>query len=397
MHFFDGNDRNTQDNLWQRMMPFLLNSFSDVKRELKKKIKKKSPCHPSSLSEHDKQCIKFIKEQTKQHNQNNVTRSQAYFHFYLQHPEIHWALLAHMVSRNVGWNMTDLKGELLTKLLPESDQKAFFSFLERGSWLIFGDIFPQFLIYDLSVRGSREMFHLLPFFGTSTFMDTMWSYFWRRRDSYTLAIAMVINEQSYLENRLIQNHHFKKNVTGTVSFKMYDFLQLNNIIFPYGSGEKREKALLTGSALRYFTSLHERILFGKKLYSLLFQHEEILKGVLKWAHEHPHTGSRKDYWPHLFNDINESLPRSLYKRRVKNCVLRKGAERLYSPPLKYAWPNIPHEDAEGGDWFKDWHILDYIHKEVSLDGDILNNYCKTIETIELAVMAKEAILLREEE
>ncbi|MBM4765358.1 DUF2515 family protein [Bacillus sp. B15-48] len=378
-------------------MPFVLDSFSDVKKELKKKMKKKTSGIVPSLSEKDKQCIQLISEQTRQLNQNNVTRTQAYFQFYLQHPEIHWALLGHMVSRNVGWNMTDLKGELLTKLLPEKDQKAFFSFLERGSWLIFQDVYPQFLIYDLSVRNSQEMFYLLPFLHISTFMETMWRYFWYSGDSYTLAIAMVINEQSYLEKRLIQNNYFKKTVTGTVSFKMYDFLRLNNILFPYWTGEKREKASLAGATSRYFTSLHERILFGKKLYSLIFHREKILAGVLKWAHEQPHTGSRKDYWPDLFNDVNETYPRSLYKRRVKNCVLRKGAERLYSPPLKYAWPNTTHEEAKNEDWFEDWHVLDYIHKEVSLNEEILDNYCKTLETIELAVMAKEALLLREEE
>ncbi|EKN65765.1 hypothetical protein BABA_18422 [Neobacillus bataviensis LMG 21833] len=378
-------------------MPFLLDSFSDVKKELKKKMKKKSSGLLPCLSENDKQCIHHIREQTRQLNQNNIARTQAYFQFYLKHPEIHWALLGHMVSRNVGWNMTDLKGELLTKLLPERDQIAFFSFLERGSWLIFQDVYPQFLVYDLSVRCSQEMFHLLPHLSTSTFMETLWRYFWHSGDSYTLAIATVINEQSYLEKRLIQNNHFKNTVTGTVSLKMYDFLRLNNILFPYCEEEKREKTSLVGATSRHFTSLHERILFGKKLYSLLFQREKILAGVMKWAHERPHTGSRKDYWPDLFNDVNESFPRSLYKRRVKNCVLRKGAERLYSPPLKYAWPNTPHEDAESGDWFEDWHVLDYIHKEVSLNGEILNNYCKTLETIELAVMAKEALLLREEE
>lgn len=375
----------------------MLNSFSDVKKELKKKMKKKTCGHLPRLTENDKRWIHLIKEQTRQLNQNNVTRTKAYFQFYLEHPEIHWAFLGHMVSRNVGWNMTDLKGELLTKLLPERDQKDFFSFLERGSWLIFQDVFPQFLIYDLSVRGGQEMFHLLPYFHTSTFMETMWRYFWHSGDQSALAIAMVINEQSFLEKRLIQNHHYKKIVTDTVSFKMYDFLNFNNTIFPYGTEDKRQKASLAGAALRYFTSLHERILYGKKLYSLLFQQEKILSGVLKWAHEHPHTGSRKDYWPDLFNDVNESFPRSLYKRRVKNCELRKGAERLYSPPLKYAWLNTPHEEVESGDWFEDWNVLDYFDKEVSLDGEILNNYCNTIEKIELAVMAKEALLLREEE
>ncbi|MFS0820701.1 DUF2515 family protein [Bacillus sp. 1P02SD] len=375
----------------------LPDSLSDVKKELKKKMKKKSSFPLPRLSEYDKKCIHLIREKTRQFNQNNVTRTQAYYQFYLQYPEIHWALLGHMVSRNVGWNMTDLKGELLTKLLPERDQKAIFSFLERGSWLIFQDVYPQFGVYDLSVRRSQEMFHLLPFLHTSTFMETMWRYFWRSGDSYTLAIAMVINEQSYLEKRLIQNNHFKKTVTGTVSFKMYDFLRLNNILFPYYAGEIMEKPSLVGATSRHFTSLHERILIGKDLYSQLFQHEEILAGVLKWVHKCPHTGSRKDYWPDLFNDINESFPRSLYKRRVKNCLLRKGAKRLYSPPLKYAWPNTPHEEAKSEDWFGDWHVLDYLHTEVSLNEDVLNNYCKTLETIELAIMAKEAILLREEE
>lgn len=379
----------------------MLDSLSDVKKELKKKMKKKmknkSDCLLPCLSENDKQCIHLIREQTRQLNQNNVSRTQAYFEFYLQFPEIHWALLGHMISRNVGWNMTDLKGDLLTKLLSERDQKAFFSFLERGSWLIFQDVYPQFSVYDLSVRGSQEMFHLLPFFYTSTFMETMWRYFWRSGDSYTLAIAMVINEQSYLEKRLIQNNHFKKTVTGTVGFKMYDFLRLNNILFPYYARGEMEKTSLVGATARHFTSLHERILFGKNLYSLLFQREEILEGVLKWAHKCPHTGSRKDYWPDLFNDVNESFPRSLYKRRVKNCLLRKGAKRLYSPPLKYAWQSTLHEDTKSGDWFWDWNVVDYIYKKDIFNGEVLNNYCKTLETIELAVMAKEALLLREEE
>ncbi|WP_458415373.1 DUF2515 family protein [Schinkia sp. CFF1] len=361
-------------------------------------MKKKSDCLLPSLSEYDKQCIHLIREQTRRLNQNNVTRTQAYFDFYIQYPEIHWALLGHMISRNVGWNMTDLKGDLLTKLLPERDQEAFYSFLERGSWLIFQDVYPQFSVYDLSVRGGKEMFHLLPFLYTSTFMETMWRYFWRSGDSYSIAIAMVINEQSYLEKRLIQDHHFKRTVTDTVGFKMYDFLRLNNILFPYYAGEEMKKTSLVGATARHFTSLHERILFGKNLYSLLFQREGILEGILKWAYKCPHTGSRKDYWPDLFNDVNESFPRSLYKRRIKNCSLRKGANRLYSPPLKYAWQkNIPHEDEKSGDWFRDWHVLDYLQKEDSLNGEILNNYCKTLETIELAVMAKEALLLREEE
>ncbi|HET7580081.1 MAG TPA: DUF2515 family protein [Bacillales bacterium] len=361
-------------------------------------MKNKLPSVPPPLSEEEKQLIFAIKQQTRKYNQNNVTRTAAYFQFYIRHPEIHWALLGHMVSRNGGWSMTDLKGELLTKLLPKRDQRAFYLFLERGNWLIFQDVYPQFLLYEQSLKTRREMFDLLPCFHVSTFIETLWRYFWNTEDRYTLAIATVINEQSYLEQRVIQHDHFKKTVTATVGFKLYDFLRFNNILFPYYGDGNEQRALLIGDTLRHFTSLHHRILLGKRLYKLLFRHENILQGVLKWAQNHPHTGSRKDYWPDVFNDVKESDPRSLYIPRVKNCKLRKGADRLYSPPLKYAWPNMHHEAAEIKDWFSDWHIMDYLKdEEVDIDGKVFGEYCKTLEKIELAVMAKEAVLLRDGE
>ncbi|QNG58329.1 DUF2515 family protein [Bacillus sp. PAMC26568] len=38
-------------------------------------------------------------------------------HFYKKHPEIHWAFLAHMVSRNGGYSMTDLKNGMVKHFL----------------------------------------------------------------------------------------------------------------------------------------------------------------------------------------------------------------------------------------------------------------------------------------
>lgn len=95
-------------------------------------------------------------------NTNNVTRTAAYLNFYIRHPDIHWALLGHMVSRNGGWHMTDLKGDLLSRLISEKEQKNYFLFLERGNWLIFQDVFPQFLLYHHSLRMKRNLFYLLP-------------------------------------------------------------------------------------------------------------------------------------------------------------------------------------------------------------------------------------------
>lgn len=65
--------------------------------------------------------------------------------------------------------MTDLKGEFLTKLLAKKERESFFHFLERGNWLIFQDVYPQFLLYEESLRQKRPMFYLLPHLNVSIF------------------------------------------------------------------------------------------------------------------------------------------------------------------------------------------------------------------------------------
>lgn len=375
-----------------------LKSLIEIKIELKNKSKMKPKTAAKlNLTKDEIKLINDIKDITRKYNLNNVTRTQAYFNFYLEHPEIHWALLGHMVSRNGGWNMTDLKGDLLSRLLSEKEQRNFFLFLERGNWLIFQDVFPQFLLYDQSVKRNKNLFYLLPHLNVSTFMETMWNHFWHYNDSTLLAIATIINEQSYLEKGVIQNQDFKRTVINTISFKLYDFLRLNHIIFPFNTDEQNEKPELIGDTLQHFTSLHERIMLGKRLYSLLFHRQNILQGVLLWAGKHQHTGSRSDYWNDLFHHVNESLPGSVYRRRIEKCQLKKGAVRIYSPPLQFAWENIDHPKAEKGDWFDDWRIIDYLIEYEQYEGrDIHDEYCKTLKKIELTITTKKAMFLRQE-
>ncbi len=71
-----------------------------------------------------------ISQETSRHNRNNLTRTEAYRRIYSETPELHWALLAHLVSRNGGWNMTDLCGDLGSSLTAV-DKQALFSFLEH--------------------------------------------------------------------------------------------------------------------------------------------------------------------------------------------------------------------------------------------------------------------------
>lgn len=342
------------------------------------------------LSQEDRHLLKQIKEQTNKLNLNNVTRTRAYLEMYERYPELQWAFLGHMVSRNGGWNMTDLQGDQLTRLMNETKRKQFFLFLERGNWLIFQDVFPQLLIYEASKKRKRNLFHLLPHFGVSRFMEVMWNYFWKTNDRYTLTMALIVNEQNYLEKRIIQNKKYKEQVLYTLEFVVQDLLSFNHILFPFHHYAK--KATVIGLTIHQFASLHDRIILGKRLYELLFHPKSNGKAIFHWAMMHPHTGSRKDYWPEIFNDVNEGIPSVALSRRLKYCRLKDGAMKIYSPRLEYAWEHVTHNPAEQGDWFHDWRVLFYLWRnEEVIDGEIEGEYCETLEKLELAAVAKKAI------
>jgi hypothetical protein len=358
---------------------------------IKEDLKNKKTTYKGNviLSKEEKALIQHIKKQTIEWNKNNITRTKAYLDFYIQHPEIHWAFLGHMVSRNGGWNMTDLKGELLSKLLSSKERRTFFTFLERGNWLIFQDAYPQFLLYHESLKRNKSYFHLLSFLNVSVFMESIWSYFWEKPVKSILTIALIINEQNYLEKRVIQNPLYKNKVLNTLEFKLQDILSFNHILFPY---MKNNVLRLAGQTLHQFDSVHERILLGKRLYDVLFNDSEILRSAEQWAKNTPHTGSRKDFWPHIFNNVHEGVPGKSYQLRLKSCTLRTGASRIYSPNLQNAWKNVRHVEAEEGDWFQDDHVLGYFSDlEEPVNGEIENEYCKTLERLELAALAKKAI------
>lgn len=205
---------------------------------------------------------------------------------------------------------------------------------------------------------------------------------------------MIMNEQSFLEKRAIQNPHYQRTVLHTLEFKLQDLLRLNQILF-LCYREDSEELYLVGQTLQHFASLHERIQLGKRLYALLFGRSDVLQGALRWAEAHPHTGSRKDYWPHLFHDVKVSTPGIPYLKRTANGRLRPGARRLYSPTLQHAWQDVEHPEAEAGDWYDDWKIILYLlQKEENVDGEIVDEYRKTLEKIELAVMAQTTIRKR---
>lgn len=339
--------------------------------------------------------IERIHAETAAGNRNNVTRTEAYRSVYFRTPELHWALLAHMVSRNGGWNMTDLQGEWLPWLLSGEQREAVFLFLEQANALIFQDAYPQLLLYEWSLREGRSLFHLLPAFGVTAFMGPVWKQFWRDHDAVPLTIALIVNEQHYIEQRVVRNPYFREKVLHTLFFGLQSLLQLNGVIFPYGNGQRKGDGAhmlrLSGLIMERFENLQERIEFGKRLYAMLFGIPRVYEGVRCFAGAVKHTGSRADYAPHMFARVRQKPPQRIYTERLLGGRLMPGAEPLYSPELTAAWGDKPLESPEPGDWFKSAADVAPFFQKLPLPHsfEISNEYGLMLSKIELAVLAMQ--------
>lgn len=342
--------------------------------------------------------IKQIQKETYLLNTNNITRTEAYRQMYFNFPELHWSLLAHMVSRNGGWSMTDLKGDLIPLLLNPDKIKHFFLFLERCNALIFGDAYPQLRLYDESIRQGKNLFHLLPAFQVSSFMKPHWNQFWKDKNSQPLTIALIINEQHYIEKRVVQHPIFKAYVLDTLEFQAHALLQLTQIIFPYAPRFHipffSRDLKLAGSTLLHFDRIKDRIKIGKELYAILFGNKNVFEGVKRFAQEKTHSGSRADFWPYLYTSRSNSSPLSSTsdtygKERLRGCKLKKNAPRFFSPELEEAWGNYSVSPPENDDWFNHHSVskedLQSIKKLNSFD--MTPHYCLGLKKLELMAIA----------
>ncbi|TLS53364.1 DUF2515 domain-containing protein [Paenibacillus antri] len=297
--------------------------------------------------------VERIRNETRERNRDNVTRTNAYREFYIRRPEVHWAFLAHMVSRNGGWNMTDLQGELLPRLLATATRGRLFDMLEDANSFIFGDAFPQLLLYEECRKRGVPRFSLLPALGVSRFMQPVWERFWETRDSALLTTALIVNEQHYIEGRIVRDPKVQEQVLSSLPFQAQAALQLNQVYFPYGGRDGEGRQRLAGLILENFGDLAERIEVGKTLYAMLFGIQAVADGAEAFASKTPHTGSRADYWPELFAPLRARPPGGAYEARLDGPKLRPGAERFYSPRLEAAWKRRPLREPERYDWLRD--------------------------------------------
>lgn len=313
-------------------------------QQLKRKWNKILECADglSITFQKDKELIERIKRETSLNNKNNITRTAAYLSFYKRHPEVHWSFLAHMVSRNAGYFMTDLKGEFLPDLIDRSVIEELYFKLEKGNSIIFQDAYPQLLLYEESKKRKISLFNLCKFFNVSSFMEGVWEMFFDGDRTPLLPSAQIINEQSHIEKHLIRTEQFQK-LQNQLSFKLQDWLHLSQILFPILPINNS-----IGDIMQGFETIEKRIELGQNLYVMLFQYNNF-DPVYNFADNNPHTGSRSDYDSDVFavsKNQNSGSPKeklSLFKTK-KN-------QRLYSPKLEAVWDKNYHGPFHSSDWF----------------------------------------------
>jgi len=266
--------------------------------------------------------IRQIVSEMEKKNIDNISRTNAYFHYFKKHSDIIWSFLASMVSRNGGWNMCDLEGNIFPQLLEPQMRKQLFLTYERANWLIFHDVYPQLLLYDYSTKLNRPMFHLLPHFNVSAFIQKEWARYWKENDKQRLTNALIINEQNVIQTPVIEHPIYKKRIFHSLIFSFQDWLHFSCVLFPTCGGE------VYGASVNGFKSLSKRINLGKRLASILF-HPRLFPYFFEFAAKTSHTGSRYDYEQYF---------------RIK--PVRK------TPLLRTTFPIITHHQHKVVDWSK---------------------------------------------
>ncbi|AOZ94604.1 hypothetical protein LPB68_07105 [Paenibacillus crassostreae] len=325
-----------------------------------------------SITERDNNILQEIRMATIAANQSNITRTQAYLECYKAYPELHWALLAHMVSRNGGWNMSDLKGGLMSDLMERSLKDNLYRMLERCNALIFQDAYPQLQLYMYSKQYGCSLFHLLPHFHVSTFMNAFWNSFWLERNSALLAVGLIINEQHYIEGRVVRQSFFQKNIFKNMTYQINHLAHVNQILFPLSKmipSPMNERHVpspspgIVGLVLENFLNIEERINLGKSLYGLLFGYTDVLNQVTAYAQDTIHHGSRSEYWPELFTpDKETAVNSSIESSQLLDHEWLSVGQRIYSPTLEEVWFDMPYDPIPRYDWLKDKNVIQYISK-----------------------------------
>jgi hypothetical protein len=224
-------------------------------------------------------------------NRDNVSRTDAYLEMYTHLREggidLPWVLMAHLVSRNAGYLMSDLARTLDPAFADAGE--SLFLLLERANWLIFVDAWHHLCSHLLgrpleSPRVPRFM------------IDA-----WARSASSSereLVIDLVHNEQHLIEHRAVHHPHLAPGA------RLLGLIEASGREKPLHFAIPDAPAITVGG----FASLERRIDTGRRIYDLVLAAQDKRDALWTWARAHPHTGSRAVYGGRPGPTVREAWP-----------------------------------------------------------------------------------------
>jgi hypothetical protein len=230
-------------------------------------------------------------------NRDNVTRTAAYLELYAHlraHDlELPWILMAHLVSRNAGYLMSDLARQRARMPLMADAIDNLFLLLERANWLIFHDAWWH-LGHHLLGRTAE----LAPP-RTPRFMIDAWRrYEAGGRSERDLVLDLVHNEQHLIEHRVVHHPHLAEGA------RLLAIIEQSGREKPLHFPLPDAPAITVGN----FADLARRIETGRRIYDEVLADRGRRDALFAWALAHPHTGSRAAYGGKPSPTIAEAWP-----------------------------------------------------------------------------------------
>ena len=217
-------------------------------------------------------------------NQDNVSRTAAYLELYShlrdRGVDLPWVLMAHLVSRNAGYLMSDLARQRATLPAITGAIDRLFLLLERANWLIFHDAWwhlgHHLLGRTAELTGPR----------TPRFMIEAW----RRHeadptDERGLVLDLVHNEQHLIEHRAVHHPHLAEGA------RLLAMIEASGREKPLQFPIPDAPAITVGG----FADVARRIDTGRRIYDEVLADRGRRDALHAWARAHPHTGSRAVY------------------------------------------------------------------------------------------------------
>ncbi|HVY44828.1 MAG TPA: DUF2515 family protein [Minicystis sp.] len=235
--------------------------------------------------------VERMRRELDARNADNVARTESYLELYALTREgpadWPWLLMAHLVSRNAGCMMVDvaLAIEHEKRFFTRGALHELFLMLERANHLIFYDAWHH---VTAALLGRSVQDHArTPAFVRSAYAAYGAATGGGRATADTerrLVLALVTNEQNYIERRVVSAPRFAR-AMALVGF----FEQTGHdapLELPLSHAEIK---------VGRFASLERRIDAGARIFDEVLADRVRRAEIFAWALETPHTGSRVAY------------------------------------------------------------------------------------------------------